>query len=121
MVVSETLKGMSNAAAATAIAATQFHPVAIINGDRRRDPALKVYDIVLGKYSVNLGAFKTPAKALGKQRLAAVAADGSVGFQRAAPARTKGAQPASVSADPNLLAIAQSVKSDYRQGKVVEG
>lgn len=31
VVVSETLKGMSNAAAATAIAATQFHPVAIIN------------------------------------------------------------------------------------------
>ena len=30
VVVSETLKGMSNAAAA-AIAATQFHPVAIIN------------------------------------------------------------------------------------------
>ena len=36
VVVSETLKGMSNAAAATAIAATQFHPVAIINRDRRR-------------------------------------------------------------------------------------
>ena len=31
VVVSETLKGMSNAAAAAAIAATQFHPVAIIN------------------------------------------------------------------------------------------
>lgn len=68
VVVSETLKGMSNAAAATAIAATNFHPVAIINQGTAggHDPALKVYDIVLGKYSVSLGAFKTPKKALGE-------------------------------------------------------
>lgn len=102
VVVSETLKGMSNAAAATAIAATQFHPVAIINQGTAggHDPALKVYDIVLGKYSVNLGAFKTPAKALGK---AATRGSGSrwiCWLQRAAPARTKGAQPASVSRRP---------------------
>lgn len=124
VVVSETLKGMSNAAAATAIAATQFHPVAIINQGTAggHDPALKVYDIVLGKYSVNLGAFKTPAKALGEgsdsrqwQPMDLLASKGSAGEDKKAHSLRQ------FPADPNLLAIAQSVKSDYRQGKVVEG
>ncbi|RNW15011.1 5'-methylthioadenosine nucleosidase [Serratia nematodiphila] len=124
VVVSETLKGMSNAAAATAIAATQFHPVAIINQGTAggHDPALKVYDIVLGKYSVNLGAFKTPAKALGEgsdsrqwQPMDLLAYKGSAGEDKKAHSLRQ------FPADPNLLAIAQSVKSDYRQGKVVEG
>lgn len=103
VVVSETLKGMSNAAAATAIAATQFRPVAIINQGTAggHDPALKVYDIVLGKYSVNLGAFKTPAKALGAgsdsrqwQPMDLLASKGSAGEGQ------KGAQPAPVSRRP---------------------
>src|ERR1700681_1438984 len=49
VVVSKTLKGMSNAAAATVLAAERYHPVAIINqgtaGGHQAD--LHVYDIVL--------------------------------------------------------------------------
>ncbi len=68
VIVSETLKGMSNVAAATSIAALEFKPKAIINQGTAggHDPALNVYDIVVGKYSVNLGAFKTPHKLAGE-------------------------------------------------------
>jgi len=124
VVVSETLKGMSNAAAATAIAATQFRPVAIINQGTAggHDPALKVYDIVPGKYSVSLGAFKTPKKALGEgsdsrqwQPMDLLASKGSAGEDK---------NPHTIRqflADAKLLAIAESVKGSYAQGKVVEG
>ncbi|HIC7644402.1 TPA: 5'-methylthioadenosine/S-adenosylhomocysteine nucleosidase [Serratia liquefaciens] len=124
VVVSETLKGMSNAAAATAIAATQFRPVAIINQGTAggHDPALKVYDIVLGKYSVSLGAFKTPKKAQGEgsdsrqwQPMDLLASKGSAGEDK---------NPHTIRqfpADAKLLAIAESVKGSYAQGKVVEG
>jgi len=61
VVVSKTMKGVSNSAAATAIAAEHYHPVAIVNQGTAGGhvPELHVYDIVLGKYAVNLGAFKT--------------------------------------------------------------
>ena len=50
VVISKTLKGMENAAAATAIAAERYHPIAIINqGTAGGHVAeLHVYDIVLG-------------------------------------------------------------------------
>ncbi|CAI1556304.1 5'-methylthioadenosine/S-adenosylhomocysteine nucleosidase [Serratia ficaria] len=124
VVVSETLKGMSNAAAATAIAATRFHPVAIINQGTAggHDPALKVYDIVLGKYSVNLGAFKTPAKAQGEgsdsrqwRPMDLLASKGSAGEDKNAHSIRQ------FPADGPLLAIAESVKGRYKQGRVVEG
>src|SRR6266852_5104458 len=55
VVVSNTMKGVSNAAAATAIAADHYRPVAIVNQGTAggHEPQLHVYDIVLGKYSVN--------------------------------------------------------------------
>lgn len=124
VVVSETLKGMSNAAAATAIAATQFRPVAIINQGTAggHDPALKVYDIVLGKYSVSLGAFKTPKKAPGEgsdsrqwQPMDLLASKGSAGEDKNRHTIRQ------FPADAKLLAVAESVKSSYAQGKVVEG
>ena len=124
VVVSETLKGMSNAAAATAIAATNFHPVAIINQGTAggHDPALKVYDIVLGKYSVSLGAFKTPKKVLGEgsdsrqwQPMDLLASKGSAGEDKNTHTLRQ------FPADANLLSIAEGVKGSYTQGKVVEG
>ena len=65
---SKTLKGMSNAAAATALAAERSHPVAIINPGTAggHEPGLHVYDIVLGTQSVNLGSFKTGYRARGE-------------------------------------------------------
>lgn len=124
VIVSETLKGMSNSAAATAIAATQFHPVAIINQGTAggHDPALKVYDIVLGKYSVNLGAFKTPHKLKGEgsdstqwKPMDLLASKGSAGEDKNPHTIRK------FPADAQLLAVAESVKGTYTKGKVVEG
>ncbi len=124
VIVSETLKGTANAAAATAMAATQFHPVAIINQGTAggHDPALKVYDIVLGKYSVNLGSFKTPHKATGEgsdslqwKPMDLLASKGSAGEDKTPHSIRKFA------ADPQLLAVAASVKDAYTKGSVVEG
>ena len=124
VVVSETQKGMSNSAAATAIAATHFKPSAIINQGTAggHDPALKVYDIVLGKYSVNLGAFKTPHKQAGEgsdsrewKPMDLLASKGSAGEDKNVHTMRQ------FPADANLLAAAESVKQTYTKGKVVEG
>src|SRR6266487_2156037 len=63
-----TLKGLSNAAAATALAAERYHPVAIINQGTAggHEPDLHVYDIVLGTDAVNLGSFKTGYRVRGQ-------------------------------------------------------
>lgn len=68
VIISKTRMGMSNAAAATAIAIQRYQPIAIINQGTAggHDPALKVYDIVLGQYTTNIGAFRTPKKAVGE-------------------------------------------------------
>lgn len=124
VVVSETQKGMSNSAAATAMAATQFKPAAIINQGTAggHDPELKVYDIVIGKYSVNLGAFKTPHKAKGEgsdstqwKPMDLLASKGSAGEDK---------NPHTIRqfpADAQLLAVANDVKGTYTKGNVVEG
>ena len=124
VVVSETLKGMSNSAAATAIAATHFHPAAIINQGTAggHDPALKVYDIVLGKYSVNLGAFKTPHKLKGEgsestqwKPMDLLASKGSAGEDKNTHTMRQ------FPADVQLLTVASSVTQTYSKGKIVEG
>src|SRR6266849_2452928 len=68
VVISTTLKGMENAAAATALASDHYHPVAIINQGTAggHQPDLHVYDIVLGTSAVNLGSFKTAFRARGE-------------------------------------------------------
>src|SRR5713226_5737354 len=60
VIVSKTLKGMSNAAAATVIAVEHYHPGAIINQGTAggHDSSLHLYDIVVGASSVNIAAFR---------------------------------------------------------------
>ena len=67
VVISKTLKGLSNAAAATALAAERYDPIAIINQGTAggHQPDLHVFDIVLGDDSVNLGSFKTGYRSRG--------------------------------------------------------
>ncbi|MEK6322714.1 MAG: 5'-methylthioadenosine/S-adenosylhomocysteine nucleosidase [Acidobacteriota bacterium] len=124
VVVSKTMKGVSNSAAATAIAAERYHPVAIVNQGTAggHDLQLHVYDIVLGKYSVNLGAFKTAYRKRGQgsdslewKPMDLMASEGSAGEDPNAQTmrRFKG--------DEQLLAAAESVKHLYHKGKVVEG
>jgi adenosylhomocysteine nucleosidase len=124
VIVSKTLKGLSNTAAATAVAVERYRPVAIINQGTAggHDPDLHVYDIVLGKYSVNVGAFKTGYRGLGQgsdfrewRPLDLMASQGSAGQDPNALTVRR------FPGDERLLAAAQSVKNRYQRGRVVEG
>src|SRR5262245_45146146 len=67
VVISKTLKGMENAAAATALAAERYRPAAIVNQGTAggHQPDVHVFDIILGVEAVNLGSFKTGFRARG--------------------------------------------------------
>jgi len=124
VIVSKTLKGITNAAAATVLAIEHFTPVAIVNQGTAggHDAKLHLYDIVLGASAVNLGAFKSPYRAAGRgsnplewQPLDLTRADGSAAGDPNARrlARFEG--------DSALLAAARRAKASYSRGRVVEG
>jgi adenosylhomocysteine nucleosidase len=124
VIVSRTLKGVANAAAATAIAIGRYNPIAIINQGTAggHEPSLHFYDIVLGTSTVSLGAFKTPYRQAGAGSntldwvpLNLMASDGSAGND---PNARKVAQ---FSGDTSLLAVARRVTWRPTRGRVVEG
>ena len=124
VIVSETLKGMSNAAAATVIAVEHYHPVAIVNQGTAggHDPALHLFDIVLGTSSVNIGAFRSRVRLAGEGSspldwvpLDLTASEGSAGNDPNAR------RPARFQADGPLLAAARYARKDYTRGRIVEG
>jgi adenosylhomocysteine nucleosidase len=124
VIVSKTLKGIANAAAATVLAIERYHPIAIVNQGTAGglDPELRLYDIVIGTSAVSLGAFKTPYRARGAGSstldwvpLNLMAADGSAGNDP--KARTV----ARFAADEPLIAAARDTKPRYTRGRVVEG
>ncbi len=124
VIVSKTMKGVSNSAAATAIAAERYHPVAIVNQGTAGGhvPELHVYDIVLGKYAVNLGAFKTAYRKPGQGSdfrewipLDLMVSEDSAGENPNAHTMRR------FQANAQLLAAAESVKHLYRKGRVVQG
>ena len=123
-IVSKTMKGEANVAAATAIAVEHFHPAAIVNEGTAggHDPQLRVYDIVLGTYAVSLGSFKTGRRDRGKGSnplewtpLDLLASEGSAGMDPNALTMRR------FRADEQLLAAGNSVKATYHRGRVVEG
>jgi adenosylhomocysteine nucleosidase len=124
IIVSKTLKGMSNAAAATVIGIEHYHPAAIINQGTSggHDPSLHLYDIVVGATSVNIGAFKsryrragTGSSALDWMPLDLMASEGSAGND------PRARRPSRFEADGPLLAAARQAKGAYARGRVVEG
>ena len=124
VVVSKTMKGVSNSAAATAIAAERYHPVAIVNQGTAggHDRQLHVYDIVLGKYSVSLGAFKTAYRKagqgsdlLGWKPLDLMASEGSAGEDPKEHTMRR------FQGNEQLLNAAERVKHLYHKGRVVGG
>jgi len=124
VVVSKTLKGVTNAAAATAIAVEHFHPLAIINQGTAggHDVSLHVYDIVIGTSTINLGAFRSRYRPAGSGSnslewtpLDLTASDGSAGNDPNAR------RPTRFAADNPLLAAARSVIKSYTKGRIVEG
>jgi adenosylhomocysteine nucleosidase len=124
VIVSKTLKGMPNAAAATAIAAERFQPIAIFNQGTAggHTPDLHVYDIVLGTDAVNLGSFKSGYRAHGQGISAAdwvpldlMRSDGSAGNDPSARNMRR------FHGDQAMLTAARRVSSSYQRGKVVDG
>jgi len=124
VVVSKTLKGTANAAAATALATGRYRPIAIINQGTAggHDPALRVSDIVLGATAVNIGAFRTGTRAHGAgssidewRPLDLLQSDGSAGQNPNAWQMRR------FTADADLLAAAQRVRDRYTRGRVVDG
>ena len=124
VVISKTLKGMENAAAATALAAERYHPIAIINQGTAggHQPDLHVYDIVLGTDAVNLSSFKTGNRALGDgsnvmewHPLDLMRSEGSAGNDPSARVMRR------FHGDATLLAAARSIRGTYTKGHVVDG
>jgi adenosylhomocysteine nucleosidase len=124
VVISKTLKGMENAAAATVLAAERYHPAAIINQGTAggHAPDLHVYDIVLGTYAVNLGSFKTGYRAGGQGSdfagwvpLDLMRSEGSAGQDPNARSMRR------FPGDEALLAAARNARGLYRKGRVIEG
>jgi adenosylhomocysteine nucleosidase len=124
VVISKTMKGMENAAAATTIAAERYHPSAIINQGTAggHQPDLHVFDIVLGVEAVNLGAFKTPfrdrhagSESQQWSPLDLLKSEGSAGTDPQALTMRR------LHADEELLAMARSVRTSYTKGRVVDG
>lgn len=124
VIVSKTRKGVANAAAATVLAVERYRPVAFINQGTSggHDPALRLYDIVLGTSAVSLGAFKSPYRPAGAgsnpldwKPLDLLASEGSAGNDPGAQkvARFQG--------DGALLTAARRVTQTYTKGRVVEG
>jgi len=121
VIVSKTLKGMTNAAAATVIAIERFHPIAILNQGTAGglDASLRLHDIVVGTAAVNTGAYRTPYRGAGTGSnpadwvpLDQTAPDGSTAKER---------KPARFAADEPLLAAARSVRASHTRGRIVEG
>ncbi|QIO07430.1 5'-methylthioadenosine/S-adenosylhomocysteine nucleosidase [Acinetobacter shaoyimingii] len=122
VIISKTRMGMSNSAAATTIAITRYNPVAIINQGTSggHDPALNVYDIVLGKYTTNIGAFRTPQLPVGGGSNALNWTEAFDVF----PEDESDPEPIAIrkfEGDAGLLAAAQKAKLNYKKGQVVEG
>ncbi|BCB02623.1 5'-methylthioadenosine/S-adenosylhomocysteine nucleosidase [Bacillus sp. KH172YL63] len=124
VIVAKTGKGMENTAAATAVIIEKYDPVAIINQGTSggHDPALHVFDIVIGERTVNLGSLKTGN----------LADDEGIDPEAWKPMDLMASE-GSAGEDPNaenirfyeggegLLAAAKAVKYTYKEGKVVEG
>lgn len=125
VIISKTMMGMTNAAAATAIAIERYQPIAIINQGTSggHDPSLHVFDIVLGKHVVNIGAFKTPSLALGAGSHSLnwqpmdVLPDNQGNLDDNPEAMTI----RKFAADAELLDAAHRVATHYNKGRVVDG
>ncbi|WP_079478059.1 5'-methylthioadenosine/S-adenosylhomocysteine nucleosidase [Halobacillus salinus] len=124
VIVMKTGKGMENTAAATAIAIEKFDPIAIINQGTSggHDPNLNVYDIVLGKRTVNIGSLKTTHLEDGEGiapkewiPMDLMASEGSAGEDKDAENIRY------FEGDEALLEAANAVKDTHEEGKVVEG
>lgn len=122
VIVSKTRMGMSNSAAATAIAIERYKPIAIINQGTSggHDPTLNVFDIVIGKYTTHINAFRTPYVSIGG---GSDALKWNEAFD-VLPDNEYDPEPTAIrkfAGDADLISAANKVKTTYTKGRIVEG
>ena len=121
LAISRTQWGLANAAATTALAMEFFHPVAVINQGTAgaHDPALKNFDIVIGRETVNVSAWKSHFRARGE----GVDEEGldKLGVFAYDKEARRFTQEVYHRADERLFQTALARKDSYRKGRVTEG
>lgn len=121
VVISRTEVGIANAAAATTLAIERFKPGLIINQGTSggHDPQLRRGDIVIGKTSFNMGAYKSEFTEKGQ----GIDPTKWQNFSVTMRLREQGklVEHNAFYADQGLMNIAQSMASRYKKGKVVTG
>jgi adenosylhomocysteine nucleosidase len=123
VVVSRTHKGTANAAASTMLAIEHYKPLAIVNQGTSggHDPALHVYDIVVGTSSVNIGAYKTPYRPAGAGSAPLGWEPRDLTVEGSAGSATANRQLARFVADAQWVDTARRAQGSYKRGRVVEG
>ncbi|MBV7299153.1 5'-methylthioadenosine/S-adenosylhomocysteine nucleosidase [Enterovibrio paralichthyis] len=121
VVVSRTEIGLANAAASTTLGIELYNPKAIINQGTSggHDPDLQRGDIVVGKESFNMGAYKVAFKEKGE----GIHPTAWENFDVVMRLRKDGelVNYAHYEGDPALLAHTMKYAEGYSHGKVVEG
>ncbi|SMY16277.1 5'-methylthioadenosine/S-adenosylhomocysteine nucleosidase [Photobacterium aquimaris] len=121
VIISQTEVGIANAAAATTVAIERFKPALIINQGTSggHDPQLQRGDIVIGKTSFNMGAYKSEFTEKGQ----GIDPTKWQNFSVTMRLRDQGklVEHNAFYADQGLINIAQSMASTYKKGKVVTG
>lgn len=119
LVVAVTSIGMSNAAAATALGIERFRPTAVISQGTAggHDPALKAYDIVLGRRSFDASSYRSAQEDLVDWRHMELM--GSYAYDAAMQSFIP--QAVYYPGDEKLLAAAQKVAKNYKRGRVIAG
>ena len=121
VVVCLTGEGGARAAAATAVGIERFHPYAVINQGTSggNDPALHVYDIVLGRKSFDSSAWRSHPSEEGEGvDYKDIELRGT--YDPTAGLRDPNSQ-IYYYADQELLAAAHKAQTEYTRGSVVEG
>src|SRR5258708_20041282 len=123
VIVSKTLKGVSNSAAATVIAVERYPPIAILNQGTAggHDPGLHIYDIVLGVSAVSLGAFKSPYRPAGRGSNPLEWMPIDLMVEGSAGNNPNAHRVARFQGDAPLLDIARSVKQMYTKARALAG
>lgn len=121
LAVSRTQWGLANAAATTALAMEFFRPVAVINQGTAgaHDPALKNFDIVVGRETVNISAWKSHFRASG-MGVDETALD-KLGVFAYDKDEHRFTQEVYHKADEGLFQAAIARKDFYTKGRVTEG
>ncbi|MCY6957215.1 5'-methylthioadenosine/S-adenosylhomocysteine nucleosidase [Clostridium brassicae] len=119
VVIAKTEIGMTNAAASTLLAIEKFNPRAIINQGTAggHDPQLHRCDIVIGKKSVNFGAFRSEHGDYNK----GIHSENWIPMNIEVNVNGEIKEFKDFEGDAQLIKSAKSVANLYKKGKVVEG